>query len=383
MKSSVAKLASLPGKFLRSARREGLNASLKKSIWYAERYIRPGYCPRPPHRLTIATTHKCNLRCPLCITQNPPRPRTEHPCMEDALFRKIVEECFPHVEIVHLTENGEPLMAGNLEATIEAAERYNVKLDITTNGTLWDDEALVKRLIPVLNGAHFSIDAPTKKTFESIRVGADFGQVIDNMKLYNRLRRAHRGEHLPRFTICAVLMRRNIEELPELVELAKELGAESLATQHVKIYQEKHREESLLFHKELANERLGAARARAKELDFRVSLPPLYRFVAGGEGAASEPHPGERAASCAYLWREFMILIDGNVFPCCNSHPRKPIMGNVAETNFLGIWNNRIYRGMRVGLMRGNPYECCKHCSFLLGQPYPDDEEAHLQYALE
>jgi radical SAM protein with 4Fe4S-binding SPASM domain len=316
----------------------------------------------------------------MCITQKLPIDRSKLPCMQDDLFRKITRECFPFIKIAHLSIDGEPLMASNLDKTIEAARRYGVKLDITTNATLWNGEKLINRLIPVLNGAYFSIDAATKRIFESIRAGADFDKVIANMQLFSKLRLNCKDSQRPRFIIVAVLMRRNIEELPLLVELARELGVEEIWTQHVKIYDEKFKQESLLFHKELANKCLKAARERARELNFRITLPPPYRTAKDSEKYSHPPSFRLRAELCPYLWREAMITISGDVLPCCNAHPSTPIMGNVARNSFLEIWNNKIYRRMRSGLLNERPFQCCMHCSFLLGQPFPDDEESYLQY---
>jgi radical SAM protein with 4Fe4S-binding SPASM domain len=260
------------------------------------------------------------------------------------------------------------------------AERYNVRLDVTTNATLWSDAKLIKSMLPTLNTVFFSIDAPTKRTFESIRAGADFEHVISNMRLFNRLRLDHRGKRRPRFVITSILMRKNIEELPELVELAKKLGADEIRTQHVKIFNEKFKLESLLFHKELANETFNKTISKAKKLNFNVSLPPLYKTNGEAAETAGSPAPKITSRLCPYLWREALITIEGNVLPCCNAHPAVPIMGNLRKNSFLSIWNNDIYLAMRSSLSGGNPFECCKHCSFLLGQPFPEDEKSFLQY---
>ncbi len=80
-------------------------------------------------------------------------------------------------------------MSKHIELEMELAEKYGLKLDVITNGTLLNiKKGRLQKLARNAKAVQFSFDSPIKKTYESIRLGlgADFDQVVENMCLFQK-----------------------------------------------------------------------------------------------------------------------------------------------------------------------------------------------------
>ena len=72
---------------------------------------------------------------------------------------------------------------------------------------------------------------------------------------------------------------------------------------------------------------------------------------------------------CANPWFSAYIQVDGTVTPCCSIVGSAYVIGNVSNTHFREIWNNRKYRQFRK-LIRSKkrPVKACETCvPFTLG----------------
>jgi len=285
----------------------------------------------------------------------------------------VAEETFTYAKWVQLATAGEPLAAESFREQLEIAKKYSLKVDLVTNGTLLNSDELIEEILQVLGCLRVSIDAATKETYESIRIGAKFEQVIENIKRFNYFRRKIEQNRRPPLHLLYVLMRRNIEELPQFIELAKELEADSINTTHVIIHQKKMKKESLVYHKELANYYMMVAQKKADELSLHLNNPPLFNTVYDVQGRRSKNNSKSEFKRCPFLWKQAYIEWNGDVVPCCV--PGHPVMGNVKERPFTEIWNNEIYQEMRRRLNTDNPFDCCKHC-FIVA---PSDDAAYLR----
>jgi glycosyltransferase involved in cell wall biosynthesis/MoaA/NifB/PqqE/SkfB family radical SAM enzyme len=313
---------------------------------------------------------QCNLRCIMCIRQKYPQEAINALRYDFKIYEQVADETFRYARCVQLATAGEPLMSGNIREQLRIIKKYSMKLDLVTNATLLNNDDLIKEILRVLGWLHVSIDGATKETYESIRIGAKFEQVIENIRRFNRLREKLYVMDKCRLHFAVVLMKRNIEELPKLIELAKELRVDSVDCSHVTVFHEGIRNESLVRHKELANYYMRAAQKKAEKLNVHLNIPPLFNTASDVQGKRSKNNLGSKSRTCPFLWKRAYIDWSGNVIPCCGVDP--PVMGNVKDQPFRQIWNNELYQEMRRRIGTDNPFDCCKHC-FILG---PSDEES-------
>jgi MoaA/NifB/PqqE/SkfB family radical SAM enzyme len=322
-------------------------------------------CHGLPVHFTVENTNRCNLRCPHCQIHSPDYNYTyakRHVDMDLALFEKLARETFPWVKRVCLTVSGEALMSRNFDTVCDVLEAYGVGLEINSNGTLLTERNL-RKMLGLLQWVTISFDGFRKETFEKWRAGADYDRVVDNVKTLNRLRRGLTASRRPHLNFTYVLMRDNIEEFPAFMDLARELEADSVSGTHVAVFDEPMRNQSLIYHKALANECLGRARKRAGELAQTAYLPPEYEVTTGGPAAAASANSGKtpRQVDCTFLWRRSYLELNGDVPTCCVSG--RPVVDNLKEKNFWDIWNGDNYRWMRASLSGREMLACCANCS--------------------
>ena len=184
-----------------------------------------------PRVMEFELENTCNLQCTMCdgyFSSAIRRHREKQPPQlspYDAEFVKQLAEFMPHLEEMKFL-GGEPFMIGIYYDIWEEVTRVNpgVKIHITTNATTLNPRT--KRLLEKMMGAglevsfNVSIDSVRKETYEAIRVGASYEQVMENIAWlsdYTKKRNAHLG-----FSVCPMAINRF--EMPDLVRFASERG---------------------------------------------------------------------------------------------------------------------------------------------------------------
>ncbi len=346
----------------------------------------------PPLMVNLESTLGCNLACVMCgshlsgVTQ-------QHKTMDADLLARIEAEVLPSARDGSLTVADEPFMTPKLRTFVDLAERTGTQLQFNSNGTLIKDTPTIRRAIAGASVVKFSVDGATADTYASIRVNGDFDKVCENIRTAVRIRSELPPEQRPRMALCMVLMKRNVSELVDMVDLARGLGLDRLEVAHLTVLTPELDHEHLRHHPEEADAALRAARARADSLAFRVHLPPLMdgsplpvsrssrarlaleelRGVTrtrvsrlGGTLAHKlRMRRWERQAGgqvpCHFLQGGVFVTIQGEVAPC--PMPGRPIAGNLRERSFAEIWNGEVLTAMRRGFLEGKPFDCCAHCS--------------------
>ena len=231
-------------------------------------------------------TNRCNLQCAMCTRAVlPPHARRE---MTVEQFRAIGDHCFDRAAVLSLSCGAEPLMAKHFTEILAVLPEYHIpSTEMVTNGQLLDKPRIEALIAARVSRLIVSIDGATAATYESIRRGGKYDRLLANLE---QLRQAKRDRRLsyPRVRFNFVMMRSNIEELPNLIELAGELGVSQVTAQHAVIYEGcLPDQESLYHHQALANRTLLAAhRAAARSGVSAQRAPSLCLFQAVAEGKA-------------------------------------------------------------------------------------------------
>lgn len=381
-----------------------------------------------PATMIFEFTAACNLHCFMCgfeMLRDDLRAkgRTKFSLPVET-FRMVADKAFPHIRLVNPTVAGEPLMLPYFDEFLDKVAEYGCKLELVTNGTLLRGERL-RKMLPLIDSMTVSFDGATKATFEYVRTGADFDQVMLNLENFSRLRKEMGLEKSVGFSFNVTLLKENVAELPQIIEIAARLGVETVMATYMIVMSEAVRASSPLNCPAETNLALAAARARAAELGIKVQLPqPLppnpvievenldegrsavsaieapadaaqRELEAGSESpplafqpttdlatvaAPASPGPVETEVDpswivtgipadwqgkyyCNMPWRRIYIGLGGEVFPCCA--PTRPIVGNVFEQDFFDIWNGAEYRRLREGLYSGDLTDYCRRCPYL------------------
>ena len=328
-------------------------------------------CDSLPTWINTTNSTVCNLRCPFCPQALGKTPDWR---MEEPIYRQVLEELYPAAETVQLSAIGEPMMTPHLPEKLADMERFGVKLEMVTNATLMKGEALLARMARIMALLTVSIDGATKATYDALRVGADFDEVIANLRNYNRQRDALPKERRAPLHFNTILMKRTLAELPDFLKLAKELDAQHVTVMHM-VYMPNTdpsmRDEMLggpgdardaQGWKQRTNDVLAKSAELARSIGLSVNLPPAF---ATDDVATKGPKPDP--IRCWFLWQRMYVGPFGDVVPCCLSGIHAN--GNVKQSDFFTQWNSPLYREMRRRVHGPDPYGPCKDCYLVNRSP--------------
>lgn len=319
-----------------------------------------------PSKIILQTTDACNLNCPMCQIPWEKKGRQ----MSKLTFNKAVSQLFDTLIELHPSNLGEPMMSPWFDELCDVMNDKGVLLDLTTNGTLLSKKR-INKILPIARDIKVSFDGATKETFESIRVNGNFEKVCQNTKSLSRELNNY-GISGSILSLQMTLMRSNFHELPKMVKLAHELGADKVKAYHMFSFSEEMNKESLMPILEEYTPVLMESLEIGKELDIMMEC---------AEPVATEYDVPPEWNVCHLPWHESWIDIDGSVYPC-HSHGGESF-GNIHQDNFTDIWNSRMYQKIRKGFLLKSPVWNCDGCGMTCKktsehQPVPVDKESFL-----
>ena len=187
--------------------------------------------PPLPRRLQVEVTSACNLRCAMCLVRYRPPVNKVTGALDEGLFRRLLAD-LPELNDLTLQGLGEPLLHPRLLEMVREAHERGIRVGFNSNATLLTRSMSEKLVRAGLDWLHVSLDGASAATYESIREGARLPTVLRNLADLVAVRRAL-GRDNPQLRVVFVAMRRNIAELPALVELVGRIGVTDLRVQNL------------------------------------------------------------------------------------------------------------------------------------------------------
>jgi radical SAM protein with 4Fe4S-binding SPASM domain len=299
--------------------------------------VRDMAAQRFPAVIQLQTINACNASCIMCpyplFKKEFPRGR-----MDDELFDKVIAEIAERREVhtfVPMLQN-EPFLDKKLFDRIgrfKQLTRGRVEVELVTNGAFLTVDAIERIREAELDVLDISLDAVSRQTYERIRIGLDFDEVIAGVERVIDARLPHTSVF-----VRMVKLRDNAHEVRKFAARWRARGIP------VFIY--------------TANNRVGALPQFDEKLRLtREQVPLLQRL-------------GRRAARawlghCPAPFATTDILHDGSVLLCAHDWARKEILGNVRTQTIAEIWNGERMKEIRAAVHR-RAYQtlpACRDCS--------------------
>lgn len=315
-----------------------------------------------PWRITFDTNpDTCNMRCVMCEEHSPHSPlqvtrRGEgrpRRLMPFELIERVVADAAPHgLEEIIPSTMGEPLLYERFEEIIGLCERYNVKLNLTTNGTFprLGAEAWARKLVPVTSDVKISWNGATKATQEAIMLGSQWERALEGLRAFIAIRDEHAasGGHRCRVTLQLTFLERNVAELADIVRLALDLGVDRVKGHHLWAHFDEIKEQSMRRSAESIR-RWNRAVLEARAAVGERTLPNgrhilLENIFLLDEGATEDLAPG---GPCPFLGQEAWVSAQGRFDPCCAPDAQRRTLGelgNLHERGFMEIWEGANYQ---------------------------------------
>lgn len=279
-----------------------------------------------PKYFEIETIRNCNAKCQMCpVWEKGGKDKK----MDDELFYKLTEEISYYqnwVKTVCLSRNGEPLLDKNLTGKIKRLKNYGIRhVTFSTNASLLTQKKAASLLKSGLDDIMFSIDGSTKETFEYIRRGLNFEQVVDNCLRF-------------------ISMRNEIGDKPSIrVRMVLQDANKHEEREFKKFWLAKLSENDIVYSKQMNS--------------WGNQLSSYGTSINKTEGYSKIP--------CISPWSSMIIHYDGKVPLCGVDFENKFIMGDTNNSKIREIWQSEKFDKVRQKHASGkrNDIELCKGCN--------------------
>lgn len=288
-----------------------------REIW--RRAEERDFLPANPLHVDIELSNVCNLRCKMCIHGSGAAKNTGF--MKKNLAIKLICECAAiGVYSVKFNWRGEATLNDFLPEAIRAAKESGIlEVQINTNGLPKKKDILIECAENGIDRIIFSVDGFSKKTYESQRIGGNYGQVLKNIHSLIEWKRSNKRRR-PLIRVQMARTKINFKEVNGFIKYWSTLVD-----------------------------------------DVRVS-------DATDRGRGSVMMVGDQITtgrrSCPQPFQRLVVAKDGRVSPCCVDWYQKFVAGDANKESLSSIWNNEKMRYIR-DIQRANEHDkihICKNC---------------------
>jgi len=253
-----------------------------------------------PKILNIETTNFCNLNCPMCVAKD----TREQGFLDIDFLKRIIRENKKVLsrQFIWLHFNGEPLLHPHLSEIIKILKKNRIRTRFSTNAVLLNKKKALELMEAGLDYIVFSIDGYIKKSYENIKLGANFEKVEDNIRNF--------------------------------LEIKKDKGFKTKTqVQFIKMKENKG-EEKLFINKwrktdiNYINIKSFCSRAgKVYGMDRFIDISTLIKRI-------------KRRLPCFYFWETLVILWNGKVICCCQDLLGELEVGDLKKETLIDIWNS-------------------------------------------
>ena len=325
----------------------------------------------------LTLTSFCNYKTPCLICDRNVRPESA----DSQLSKDVLDAALPLLRtarVVYLHCGGEPMFSDQFDNAIKLIDPPTL-IAFSTNGMLLT-KTRAHLFLKRENVAHitFSMDAATESMFQIMRPSGKFKTVVNNIS-YLIEQRNSLSLGKPKVALNMTICRDNLPDVPKLIDLAANIGAEDVMFNHLNIgldftldttegqtwrYNEQTDFDDLDSHDGIILEAYEKAKAngikmgfrgapfigpRAHEIDKKIvsDLRPVLRPIDSFPISPYHKDANNGRPRCVTPWREVIIQPNGDIRPCFHHDIDSCKIGNILESDFMEIWNSSVMVNMR------------------------------------
>jgi len=321
---------------------------------------------RSPHHLAklyIEPTNQCNLQCRTCIRNFWDEPLGK---MSKAVFNRIIEGITaftPLPEMVFFGGFGEPLFHPDIIDMITRVKKLGIAVELITNGTLLTRDLSLALIKAHLDRLWVSLDGATPESYTDIRLGAALPLVLENLAYFHKndfeegdiLDCEHPVRNpLTKIGIEFVAMKRNIADLPAVINIGLGFEADRFLVTNVLPYSKEMIDETLYYN---TVGLITPDYLRLPMIDMsEATHGPVYQAMLKHSGNWSGLNHEEVKYYCPFIRSgSGAIRWDGNISPCLplmyshtdylgflgfeKHYTKHWVVGNIMDKSLLDLWN--------------------------------------------
>ncbi|MBF0195213.1 MAG: radical SAM protein [Magnetococcales bacterium] len=266
--------------------------------------------PNFPLQIDFELNYSCNFSCSMCTwNSESTKGKGKKTWFSYDVYKEVVDDSIKRgLRSIRLNYVNEPLMRNDITKFIKYARKAGIlDLYFSTNGSLLTKKIAKKLVKSGLLRLQISLDANTKSTYESIRKGGNFEQVISNIENFLKIRE-ELGSKTPTLRVNFVKTKQNIDELDGFIKFWRD-KADFIGVQDLM---------------EIMDEK--------KQPQEESSTPIRKNF------------------RCSQVFQHLIVRYDGSIVPCCSFYgaqmpiallKTKNAKANFSEVENIGLLDNR------------------------------------------
>jgi radical SAM protein with 4Fe4S-binding SPASM domain len=279
-----------------------------------------------PLHLDIDASAACNLRCPMCsrtiMLKKNKSIQSAH--FDFDLYKRLIDEA-AELGIYSVKYNwlGEPLMNPRIVDMVKYAKDKGIEDTMMNTNAVLLSEKMSRDLINAgLDKLFFSFDSPYKESYEEIRVGAKYEDVLTNIKRFREIRE-EMGSLNPTTRVSMVLIPgKNENFIDDYVKLFSDI----------------------------------------------VDAIAYDDFIDHEKDCSFLDEKKDTRFSCAQLWQRIFVRPDGSIGICCRDHYTACGIGNINNMTLKEAWNSPVLKEIRDKHqnMKWHDVKLCSRCPHVL-----------------
>ncbi len=314
-----------------------------------------------PQIVGIGAHYNCNAKCIFCLDGDYPHFNLD---IYKRFFERRLGHILPLARALNLCGYGELLLMPDILSLLNYLNDTlpHINKIITTNGIPLNG-AVSERIIKSRYNIQISLHA-SNKHLHKLLTGIDVFEKI--VKQIEKLISIRPNNTMPGISLIFVINSLNINDLPEFVRFAIDLGVDEVICNYMTVYKPSHFKLSCFYKQEVANEMILKTEEIAKKYKFRLRTPPKFNQILpsrdNGDSICSEP------------WKYFYVETQGSVLPCCYANKH---IGYLNKKDFVEIWNGEAYQELRKSQIQKSIDGICKNC-YKLNEKNVNDILSHI-----
>jgi len=281
-------------------------------------------------------TRSCNLACRHCRASSEYGPYPDELSTDECL--RILDDIASFSRPIIILTGGEPLLRKDIFEIAEYGKAKGLTIVMASNGTMLNDENIKRIIASGIRRISVSLDGPDEASHDNLRqVPGAFKMAIEGIEKAKKA-----GLE---FQVNTTITTRNIKLLPEIINLAKALGAKA---HHIFLLVPTGRA------KEMINEELSTSEYEEtlkllvqektrSSLEIKITCAPHFNRIL--LEASSESAPSLRGRGCMGGVSFCFISHLGDLQPCGYLEIK---CGNIREQGFKKIWlESEVFNNIR------------------------------------
>ncbi len=283
-----------------------------------------------PLALHIETSSRCDLGCLFCdrgqgIISRP----TDFLTLKD--FQKIINKIPKSIYWITLYFQGEPLLDKTIIEKIKYLRTNNYYVEISTNAQNISKEIATALVESGLNRIIISMDGVTQSTYEKYRINGNINKVYEAINnLLDTKIFLHKKN--PKIIVQYIVFKHNEDEIEIFKKIIKKIKVKT---------------------------KIKSAQLDSNSIDYLPNNDRYRRYNINNNILQRKKKPPR---PCYRLWKEIILLQNGQIAICCQDKNGDYINDNWYNTDIKKIWKSEKINNLRLATIKGTPLEICNNC---------------------